>query len=167
MLDALTHPFYPQPGSQLTPPGQMLHAVRDKDSLQIWDLKATWIYPFYNLDDLMARHKYFRDEKAKSYQPSSCVIFSYRWGGGVLSGWRLDKQFCLLAMLNGLVLISSILEQLKRRHSKYCGIIKLFFHHKHIKFKQTFLLTIISALAVARVVVNKHYKRWEDKVLLP
>lgn len=50
------------------PADQLPHAGRHKDSLQIWDLKATRIYPVYNLDDLMTRRKYFRNQKARSRQ---------------------------------------------------------------------------------------------------
>lgn len=60
----LTPPVHQQPRSQLTLPSQFrVHTVTDKGSLHIWDLKVTRIYLFYNLDDLMARLKYFERRK--------------------------------------------------------------------------------------------------------
>lgn len=65
----LTLPVHHQP-SQFR-----VHTVTDKDSLHIWDLEVTRIYLFYNLDDLMARHKYF--EKRRTILFTTLLIFYF------------------------------------------------------------------------------------------
>lgn len=48
-----------------------------KESLHIWDLKVMWIYLFYNLDDVMERHKCLEKLKNPSNQSQVHVNLRY------------------------------------------------------------------------------------------